>query len=193
MVGYRRILGILSAVMAYPFIMVSIFLSPWFNFYDNALSDLGNIARNRSVAYVYNSGLIIAGSLVSLFALLISIRYRSWKYLPWSALLMITGVSLALVGVFPEDAGRIHGLVSTVFFFMMALTMLVYSLCAWPLRSSAIAIAAFAFSLASILVWSIEWSWKGVAIQETISSLMASVWLLTVSILVIDSDKTAKG
>lgn len=77
MVGYRRILGILSAVMAYPFIMVSIFLSPWFNFYDNALSDLGNIARNRSVAYVYNSGLIITGSLVSLFALLISIRYRS--------------------------------------------------------------------------------------------------------------------
>lgn len=106
---------------------------------------------------------------------------------------MITGVSLALVCVFPEDAGRIHGLVSTVFFFMMALTMLVHSLCAWPLRSSAIAIAAFAFSLASILVWSIEWSWKGVAIQETISSLMASVWLLTVSILVIDSDKTAKG
>jgi hypothetical membrane protein len=35
--------------------------SPWFNHYNNALSDLGNIAWNGWVAFIYNFGLIFSG------------------------------------------------------------------------------------------------------------------------------------
>ncbi|MGQ9479734.1 MAG: DUF998 domain-containing protein [Thermoproteota archaeon] len=127
--GNYRILGVLGAVVAYPLIAVSIVLTPWFNFYSNALSDIGNIARNAPVAYVFNFGLILSGSLVALFALLTSLKHRSWKYLLWSVLLTVTSIDLALIGVFPEDAGIIHRLVSTVFFVLLMIVMFLYGCC----------------------------------------------------------------
>jgi len=101
-----RLVGPIGAVVAYPFIIVSILLSPWFNFYDNALSDLGNMTLNGPVALVYNSGLVLSGALVASFAFLVSVKNRSWKYLCWSILLTVAGADLALIGIFPEDAGE---------------------------------------------------------------------------------------
>jgi hypothetical membrane protein len=178
----HRTLGVLSAVAAYPFIAVSIILSPWFNPYNNALSDLGNIARNGQVAFIYNFGLVFSGFLVASFALLASIRHRSWKYLCWSILLTVAGVDLALIGFFPEDAGRIHGLVSTVFFVAIILVMLAYGFCSRHLGSPETGAVAFLLGVASIIVWMVEWPWRGVAIQETVASLAASAWLIMVSL-----------
>lgn len=179
---YYRVIGFLGAVAAYPFIAVSIFLTPWFNFYDNALSDLGNIAWNAPVAYLYNAGLFLSGLLVALFALLTSLKNRSRRHLSWSILLIATGIDLALIGVFPEDAGRIHGVVSTIFFTLMIVVMLAYGLCSLSFKNYAAGVLALALSTASAVVWMVEWSWRGVAIQETLTSLMATAWLLTVSL-----------
>lgn len=127
----RKILGALGATTAYPFIAVSIVLSPWFNFYDNALSDLGNLARNGWVVWVHNFGLVLSGLLVACFALLTSRKHHLWKYLFWSIPLVLVGADLALIGVFPEDARRIHGLVSEVFFVSIIIVMLIYGFCSW--------------------------------------------------------------
>lgn len=178
----HKLLGVLGAVIAYPFIVVSIALSPWFSFYDNALSDLGNIALNGSVAFVYNLGLILSGSLVAMLASLICMKHRSWKYLCWSVLLTIAGVDLALIGVFTEDSGRIHGLVSEIFFMSIILVMLIYGFCSWPLGSPIPRAIALAFSIAPAIVWIVRWPWHGVAIQETITSLMATIWLIILSL-----------
>ncbi|MEM1547135.1 MAG: DUF998 domain-containing protein, partial [Candidatus Methanomethylicia archaeon] len=75
---YYIVLGVLGAVIAYPFIGISIMLSPWFNPYENALSDLGNIALNGLTAYIFNLGLILSGFLIALFALFVSLKYYSW-------------------------------------------------------------------------------------------------------------------
>ncbi|MEM2940663.1 MAG: DUF998 domain-containing protein [Thermoproteota archaeon] len=189
---YLRLLGVLSAVVAYPFIAFSIVLSPWFNFYNNALSDLGNIARNTPVAYVFNAGLILSGLLTVSFALLVSFKNHSWKYLSWSILLMVAGVNLALIGVFPEDAGIIHRLVSTIFFLSLFSVMLMYSFCSWVLGTKATGIVALVFSMMSIIVWAVKWGWRGVAIQETVASLMASIWLLLVSMQKLGEDKSGR-
>ncbi len=178
---YYRLIGVLGAVLAYPFIAVSIILTPWFNFYDNALSDLGNIARNAPVAHLYNTGLVLSGFLVAFFALLTFLKRRSWKYSSWSLLLTLTGIDLALIGVFPEDAGRVHGLVSVIFFTMMIIVMLVYFFCSLALKNYVTGVLSIALSIASAIIWMVEWGWKGVAIQETLTSLMATVWLLRVS------------
>lgn len=177
-----RLLGFSSALAAYPFILASIMLSPWFNPYDNALSDLGNIARNGWVAHLYNFGLVFSGFLAALFGLSISIRYRSWKYLCWSILLAAAGIDLALIGFYPEDAGRIHMVVSTIFFISIILVMLSYGFCYRHLPSPATGVAAFLLGLTSMLVWIVKWPWRGVAIQETVASLAASAWLLMVSL-----------
>lgn len=179
---HYRLIGILGAVLAYPFIAISIILTPWFNFYDNALSDLGNIAWNAPIAHVYNAGLILSGFLVALFALLTSLKHRLWSYLSWSILLMLTGLDLALIGVFPEDAGRIHGVVSIIFFTMMIIVMLVYGLCSLTVKNYFAGVLSIALSVASAIVWMVKWGWRGVAVQETLTSLMATIWLLTVSL-----------
>ncbi len=177
----HRILGVFSAVAAYPFIMVSIILSPWFNPYNDALSDLGNIARNGQVAFIYNFGLVFSGFLIATFAILTLAKHRS-KHLCWSILLTVAGVDLALIGFFPEDAGRIHGLVSEIFFISIILVMLAYGFCTKQLSSLSTGTIALLLALSSILVWMVKWPWRGVAIQETVASLTASAWLIMVSL-----------
>ncbi|MEM2262194.1 MAG: DUF998 domain-containing protein [Ignisphaera sp.] len=172
----------MSAVIAYPFIVISVVLTPWFNFYDNALSDLGNIAWNAPVAYVFNFGMIFSGFLIASFAIMISFKNYSWKYLLWSIPLVFAGVFLMLIGVFPEDAGTIHKLVSIIFFLLLIFIMLIYSFCSRALGTSATGIVALVFSIMSVAVWMVKWGWKGVAIQETVASIMASIWLLLVAI-----------
>jgi len=177
-----RLLGILSALMAYPFIGSSVALSPWFNPYGSALSDLGNIARNGPVAFVYNLGLMATGLAASSFALLVSVRYRSRRYLGWSIPLLAAGLDLSLVGLFPEDAGAIHGAASVAFFTLMILAMLAYSACSLRLGSRRAGVAAALLAASSIAVWSIRWPWKGVAIQETAAALMGSALLIMASL-----------
>jgi len=173
-----RVLGILGATTAYPFIAISITISPWFNFYDNALSDLGNMTLHGSTGWIYNIGLILSGSLVASFAILISLRNRSWKYLIWTVLLAAAGIDLAMIGFFPENAGGIHMLVSAAFFILIDLTMLVYSYASWQLGSPTIGAVALVFGIASAIVWFGRWPWRGVAIQEALTSALTAIWLI---------------
>ena len=159
-----KILGIVAAITAYPFIITSIILSNWFNFYDNALSDLGNIENNVSISLIFNTGLVLSGLLVAVLAIFFVLK-RSWNYLSWAIPLLIASIFLALIGCFPENSGEIHGFVSTTFFLLTAVTLLVYSYCSWPLGSPTTGALAL-----------------GVAIQETLTSVMTPVWLIAVSL-----------
>ena len=176
-----KALGVFAALTAYPFILVSIALSPWFNFYNNALSDLGNLVTNGRVGYVYDSGLILSGGLIVAFAVLYSRESRDRRTLIWTVPLTIAAADLALVGMFSESTGHIHGVVSEVFFLMMVVTMLSYSYVSWPLGSPRIGAVALAFGIASAIIWFLTWPWSGVAIQESITSGMTAVWLLLVT------------
>jgi len=177
----QNIIGVLSAIVAYPFIAASVILSPWFDFSNNALSDLGNSALHASTAWIFNSGLILSGGLVACFAVLISVRHRSLKYLSWSIPAAAAGIDLALVGFFPENTGSTHFVVSVILFSLMAVTMLIYSYCSWPLGSPKIGAISLAFGIAIPVIWFVGWPWHGVAIQEVLSCLMTSAWLLMVS------------
>ncbi|MFH0897336.1 MAG: DUF998 domain-containing protein [Candidatus Bathyarchaeota archaeon] len=176
----HRVLGILGATVAYFFIAVSIVVSPWFNFYDNALSDLGNTALHSSTAWIFNTGLVLSGIFEASFAFLISRQRPSWKYLIWTVPLSVAGADLAMIGFFPENAGIVHLLVSVILFAFMSMAMFIYSYVSWPLGTPAIGAVALTFGLASVFVWFTQWSWKGVAIQETLTSAMASIWLILI-------------
>jgi hypothetical membrane protein len=176
----QKILGVLSAIIAYSFIAASIILSSWFSFYNNALSDLGNTALHGSTAWIFNSGLILSGGLAACFAILISVRHHSLKYLSWTIPAIAMGIDLALIGLFPENTGWMHLAVSVILFSLMVVTMLIYSYCSWPLGSPKIGAISLSFGIAIAIVWFVRWPWPGVAIQETLSCLMTSVWLLMV-------------
>lgn len=176
----HKILGILGATTAYLFIAISIAVSPWFNFHNNALSDLGNTALYGSTAWVFNAGLILSGLFEASFAISVSYRGASWKYLIWTIPLSFTSIDLALIGVFPENTGGIHLVVSVVFFTLTIVTMFIYSYASWPLGTPAIGAVALALGFLSATIWLVRWPWKGVAIQETLTSAMASLWLILV-------------
>jgi hypothetical membrane protein len=176
-----RILGIVAALAAYPFILASVALSPWFNIYNNALSDLGNTVSNGSVGYVYDAGLVVAGAAIFVFAVLVSRESGDRRTLVWTLPLMISSVDLAMVGIFSESTGHIHGVVSEIFFLMIVVTMLAYSYVSWPLGSPHIGAVALVFGILSSLIWFISWPWSGVAIQEAVTSGMTAVWLLLVA------------
>ncbi len=175
------LLGVLAATSSYPFVLVSIILSPWFNLFDDALSDLGNVSANAPIAYVFNAGTMLSGLFVAAFAILISSGHRGWKFLIWTLPLISTGISLALVGIFPINTGIIHGLVSVAFFVMMIITMLIYSFSSWLLGSPRIGAVALALGISSVLIWSATWPWDGVAIQEALTTALASLWLIMIS------------
>ncbi len=177
----RTLLGILAATSSYPFVLASIILSPWFDLFDNALSDLGNLSFNAPIAYIFNAGIMLSGLFLAAFAILVSSGHHDWKYLIWTVPLTFTGLSLALVGIFPIDTGIIHGLVSVAFFVMMIITMLVYSFSSWLLGSPRIGAVALTLGILSALIWSATWPWEGVAIQEALTTAMASFWLIMIS------------
>ena len=174
-------LGIAAALAAYPFILVSIALSPWFNLYNNALSDLGNTVSNGQVGYVYNAGLVLAGVLSISFAVLLSRESRRRLALLWTVPFAVSGIDLALVGIFSENTGHIHGTVSVVFFLMIVVTMLAYSYVSWPLGTPRIGAVALVFGILSAIIWFVSWPWSGVAIQEAVTSGMTAIFLLLVA------------
>ena len=176
-----RMLGVAAALAAYPFIIASLAFSPWFNVYDNALSDLGNRVTNGWVGYVYDVGLVAAGVMVLSFAIALSRGPRDRRNLVWTVPLAMAAFDLAMVGVFSENTGHIHGLVSEIFFLMIVVSMLAYSYVSWPLGSPRIGAAALAFGVLSAFVWFNSWPWSGVAIQESVTSGMTAVWLILVA------------
>jgi len=174
-------LGVVAALAAYPFILASIALSPWFNIYNNALSDLGNTVSNGSVGYVYDLGLVLSGALVLAFAALVSREIRDRRVLAWTVPLIVAAADLVMVGVFSENTGSIHGLVSEVFFIMIIVAMLSYSYVSWPLGSPRTGAVALAFGILSAFIWFVKWPWTGVAIQEAVTSGMTAIWLLLIA------------
>ncbi|MCL5068764.1 MAG: DUF998 domain-containing protein [Thaumarchaeota archaeon] len=74
-------MAIAAAVVAYVLIVTAVLISPWFSWYNNALSDLGNSAAQRNIAsgadWVLNTGLVVAGVLTAVFGVQLS---RDWVF-----------------------------------------------------------------------------------------------------------------
>jgi hypothetical membrane protein len=186
-------LGVVSALTLDLAIGASIALSPWFNFYNNELSDLGNTSSNGMVGFGFDAGLGLAGLLMFAFAALISYLARGYRVLVWTIPLLVTAVALAMVGVFPENVpGSAHRVFSGLVFLMIAITLLAYGLLS--LGSRLVRSMALVFGLTTAFVWVTTWPWSGVvnqwsvwpwggvAIQESLTAAMLTSWLVIVAL-----------
>ena len=114
--------------------LTAIAFTPGYRVFEQWVSDLGV----GGGAVFFNSGVILAGLLTIPFAVTLALVLRPSRLgFVGSAVLIVASVALIGVGVFTENAGRMHGIMSISFFVSILLALVLLS---WPLyRSSAFA------------------------------------------------------
>jgi hypothetical membrane protein len=120
-------LGVASGTGFLVLYSAAAFSDPGYTFMDDYLSDLGV----GPAALAFNAALILAGSMISLFAvtgLLPAFDRRDVIVRAGTGLLALSGVFLVFVGVFTENSGDLHTFFSYSFFLAMLVTVGVVSL-----------------------------------------------------------------
>ena len=95
------------------------------------ISELGEIAASH-LAWVFNLGILLGGSGLGAFLLLVSRRVDGPFRPALVAAAFVAGVSGSAVGVFPMDYRTVHGLVALCFFLSGWIVAAIFSL--WQLR-----------------------------------------------------------
>jgi len=175
--------GLLTPIIAYALIFIAISMTQEFSWYHNALSDLGGPLGIRYGAnVVFNSGLIIAGILLLIFAIQVLTDFQYLVRKIGAFILLLSAISLTLIGVFPETAGKIHYYVSVAFFITFPFGMLIISTVDIIKREDLVLgiYGVIVFILCAV-IWSLPWGMfgvTGVAIPEFLSSLTGSIWIV---------------
>ena len=175
------VFGVIGPLAAYFFISVSIALSPWFSWRENALSDLGHAVRS-GVAPIFNFGLLLAGFLFAIYS--ITALRKHAKYTSYC--LLVSALALQLVAVFDEVYGFLHYAVSVMLFVSLSFASILYSV----EKRSLLALMAFFAGLSS---WVLHWTGAynaGVAVPEAVSSLAVTLWVVSSALKVYLSEQS---
>ncbi|MEO3993976.1 MAG: DUF998 domain-containing protein [Desulfurococcaceae archaeon TW002] len=178
-IRYLRYSGLLSFMIAYVFIIISILINPWFSFFKNALSDLGRVDLENS--YVFNMGLVLAGliSLTYIPSLLIFFRSRI-GYMS-TGVFLVAILHLILIGVFPEGTSP-HGFVSYEFFALMTISLLLVGISLIVERLGKYGFIFIMLFLLS-LIGSLFIAWPSVALLELYNIVLYNVGIAILTYL----------
>ncbi|KYK21781.1 hypothetical protein AYK24_03230 [Thermoplasmatales archaeon SG8-52-4] len=180
--------GILGPIIGLIFITLSIYYSSWFNWTENWLSDLGGIPGDPSIwasrgiaSIIFNNGLVVSGIIGVIFASSLRkikiLNNRNGRI--GRSLFILDMFTLCTVGIFPETTGYLHTVVSLIFFFLIAISLL---LIGNVLRYSSLKkIGGFfsilgIFSLCSFPFFLIPRPWGSNAIIEMIPIISISIF-----------------
>ena len=182
--------GIASPIIGILMVLLSIYFSPWFSWQENALSDLGveQSGGTQIAIYLFNIGMIIAGSLIALFvvltrSILASNRRNKIAY----AILFIGGINLALVGIFTENIPMVHRTVALMYFVTTPISLMIIgsgkiasdrTFGLFSIGAGAVAlvvILGLVFSTLGIPIGEIYP--EGAAIPEFIEAVILGIWI----------------
>ena len=169
-------------------ILTAVYLSPWFSWFRNALSDLG---VDGIQAVIFNSSLMLGGVLALIFALGLR-RSMNGNMLAdaGAVLLVLSALFLFSIGLFPETFGRVHFYVSVAFFISAPLSLLIMGVSMiWRRR---VKLGAFTVisGLTAASIWAIPWS--AAAIPEILAAVIISLWSITLGLDLLRTAKRAK-
>ena len=183
-----ELIGFVSPLVALVCIFTAIFMSPWFTWGGNALSDLGNYNNGVAAAVIFNAGLIVTGFLMMYVSISLFKSLRDWPTRLALVALVIALLFLIGIGVFCEIFGVLHFYVSFGFFVSFPISMWIISL-AW-LRFRNLwwfCLVSFLLPFLSLYIWVTTYNgtqpWTGVAIPEMITSVTAIGWIWVIGFL----------
>jgi len=179
---WPSVLGMAGPAFAIAAIFAGIALSPWFSFWDNALSDMGH--SSSSVAPLFNGALIGCGICVAVFSLSLIRRFRKERLLARASafLLLLTAFALAGIGVFPTGSPHsLHTIFAFLFFLMVPVTALPFGVYFLKISGKPLALVSF---LATALAISSVFAPHGqdIAIPELVLILPAVVWIIALAV-----------
>ncbi|BAB59965.1 hypothetical protein [Thermoplasma volcanium GSS1] len=181
-ISYFSLAGIVGPIFAISLVFIDVAVSPWFTWQHNALSDLGV----HPYGYLFNLGIIVEGFLNVLFVMAlfeIGLKKRI------GALLIISGIALALVGVFNEDHPPYHLIFALIYFLLFPIGIIVASIPRlFPFYVKLYSMLASILSLIDIFI-GIGFVFKfisiknvGLSIPEIIEALLLGSWSVLVSV-----------
>ncbi len=190
---YTKI-GFFAPIIALATIAIAILLSPGFDWFGNALSDLGDYTRTDLGPYkligaiVFNGGLIVTGILMLLY----TIWFLKWtKDIPTKIGVIPLVISLAFligIGIFSENFGELHYWVSVGFFLTFPFSMWFIGL-GWLRFSNLRWFSAISILIPflSVYLWADVMLgtsiWSNVAIPEIITAFSDIVWLWLINMM----------
>ncbi len=183
------ITGIAGPIIAISFILIDVGVSPWFLWSRNALSDLGV----HQYGYLFNSGLIVEGILNVFFVISLK-RIGIARYV--QAMMIASGLSLAMVGVFNEHFGYIHLLFALIYFILFPVSIIIASASAtlpgslriYGIAGSATAIAVIIVGIGFVFHF-VTIKNVGLAVPEFIEAVILALWSIFAGLVVYGTDK----
>ena len=164
----------IGLIVPLAFIGIAAWISGWFNIVDNALSDLGH-ALKSNVAIMFNLGLSLGAFILVIYSLICVV----WEDKVYGILLLVSSYLLNLIAVFNEVYGRIHFIVSLLFFTSLMTVIIVYGM-RW--RKTLFPVAAVT---SFIVIWYLYFVYdipRGAAIPELLSILIVVPFMLDYAI-----------
>ncbi len=154
--------GGITMLLIWIVIAVSSAFNPWFGITHNALSDLGggNLINNGHPAplypWIYNVGLMIEGILIAILSSFFILRTRNTIEIVGSSFFIISGLFLALIGIYHEGTYP-HDFVSIWFFILATIsyTAIGFSIILINIKTgiSLLVILVIAWILFAIIPW----------------------------------------
>ena len=190
---FAGISGIIGSSLPLIMIYASTILEASFSWNKNALSDIGV----SQTAWLFNSALIIGG----LFNLLFAIGLRNYlgktKWLKIGvSLLIVSSISLSLVGVFTENYNIIHALVALRYLLLAPLGLVCIGLGEKGHRIGKVSLVLGITALLAIfglpIITFVSNLQIGFAVPEFLEALVLSIWTFWVSLKLIQPSTKEK-
>jgi len=165
--------GMLLPVVVFTSIGFALLRSPWFRWTQHALSDLG---VESATATLFNSSMILGGFLAFIFSLGLM---RTLSNKTGAYLLCLSSFALIGIGVFPETVFTLHFIVSTAFFVLLTISLLIIGL---KIKQDQfernMGVLATLFAVVAICSTILLVPWEGIAIPETLACFPAFIWCM---------------
>jgi len=165
------LISALALIIVYLTIGLSIYLSPWFSWHNNALSDLGHAVKS-SVSPIFNFGLFSSGLIFFIYSIINLSKHSKYTSIFFTG----SAFFLQLIAVFDETYGFLHFFVSVLFFVTLNFTLFMYGL----EKKSIIAIISFLVGSFSWIVYYADIFHIGVSVPEIISCIAITFWIIHV-------------
>ncbi len=164
--------GIVAPLFGFMMVGMSIWLSPWFNWSVNALSDLG---AQGFGSVVFNSGLAMTAALIMMFSAgLFEMTKGDIIGQLGSVLHLLSCFLLVGIGIANETIEPWHIYVSVGFFVILPLAVTVIGFFCYKKRMRFYTLLSWGTAVLAAVIWLLHW--QSPAIPEALSVTYIAVW-----------------